>query len=100
MEKKLFLHSKLISCIENNVLTIINRLYECAGCIFRHASQSLHPCFAFNNREKFNELGEALLMLIDFDLVISTFLNEVDCVSEKFLNNIHIETIQNVLFKA
>lgn len=99
-ESESHLHSKLITCIENNMVTLLNRLYECSGCALRHASESLHVCCVFNNREKFNQLGEALLMLIDFDFVISTFLNGVDCVSEKFLFNIHVETIQNVLFKT
>lgn len=99
-ENESLLHSKLITCLENNVMTLLSRLYECSGCVFRHATQSLYSCCAFNNRGTFNQLGEALSMLIYFDFVISTFLNRVDCVSEKFLFNIHVETIQKVLFKT
>lgn len=93
------LFSKLIMCIENNVLTILNQIYECIGCIFAHESRSLHTCFTFNNREKFNQLGDMILMLVNFEHVVSEFSKAVECISENFLCTIHVENIRNVLFK-
>lgn len=92
--------SKLMLCIEKNIVDILNRIYECHGCIVMHASQSLHACLMFNNLEKFQQLGDMILMLVDLNLVGSMFCNEVANVSEEFLSTINMETIKNGLFKT
>lgn len=99
-ELELVLTSKLFFAIEKNVLTILNRIYECHACIFNQHSKTLHSCFLFNNREKFQQLGDMVLMLVNLDFVVSMFSNEVDYISEHFLCNINVETIKNVLFKT
>lgn len=99
-EKEHDLITKLSLSIEKNLLTILNRIYECNGCIFKQHSQSLHQCFLFNNREKFQQLGDMMLMLVDLDFVSSMFYNEVYCISQHFLCSINVETIKNALFKS
>lgn len=85
--------SKLISSIEENLLTILNRIHDCSGCILNQCSQWLHSCFMFNNREIFQQLGDMFLMLANVDFLISIFFNRVDCTCEHILCNINIETI-------
>lgn len=90
---------KLITCVENNVLTILNKIYECTGYLFGHECQSLYSCFVFNNREKLNQLRDKILMLVNFQYVVSMFLSGVERVNENIFCSINVETIRNVLFK-
>lgn len=64
-----------------------------------HESQSLHSCYTFSNGENFNQLGDMMLMLVNFEYVVSIFLNGVDHVSENFLCNINVHTIRNEMIR-
>lgn len=67
--------------------------------VFLAIKASLHWCFTFNKREKIYQLGDMILMFVNFDYVVSQYLNGVECISENFLCTNNVEIIRNVLFK-
>lgn len=66
----------------------------------RQFKQNLHPCFLLNNHEKFGQLEDMVLILVDLDYIVSVFTNELAYISESFLCKINVDTIRNVLFKT
>ena len=90
----------LFKCVEENLVTIISKRYECIGCISGESyPKNLHMCTALSNREKYEQLGVNILMLVNIDFIVNTFINRIYCISESFLSDITLEDIYNVLFK-
>lgn len=91
----------LCNCIEENLVSILHRIYECYACISgENCTKSLHPCSTLNNREKCEQLGINILLLVNLDFVLNTFINRMDCISDLFLSNLNVENIYSTLFKA
>lgn len=100
-EETLVILKTLYNCIEENLVTILNRIYECYACISgENCAKSLHPCTVLNNREKCQQLGINILMLVNLDFVLNTFTNRIEYISELFLNNLNVENIFNTIFKT
>lgn len=72
-ENELIYRSKSITCIENNVLTTLKRIFECNVPIFNHESESFHYCLILDNRQKFEQQGAMILILMDFDFLFPHF---------------------------
>lgn len=53
----------------------------------------------FNNREKRQLLGDAMLMSVNFYCASSIILKQVEGISKHFYRIIKVEIIRNVLFK-
>lgn len=64
-ENELEIQFKLITCIQDTALNILNKIYELTRYTFNHQNQSLYFSFTFNNTEKNSKFGGMLLAIRD-----------------------------------
>lgn len=84
-ENELVSLSKLISIIEDNLLIVLNRIYECSHCILNQYSHSVHPCFMFNIRENFQKWRDIVLMIVKLDSIVSLLSTEFNVSVSTFI---------------
>ncbi|GFU47524.1 hypothetical protein TNCV_2000271 [Trichonephila clavipes] len=96
---ELSLMKSLIVSIEESVVSVFPKIFECDGCIINHGGQLRHSCITFTNFEKFCNVSDLILILVNINDIVKDFLHREKCISKRFLENIDVKFIRNVLFQ-
>lgn len=99
-EENVVLDSRIISIIENNLSQIFRKEFECQGCISDCGGQLRHECMTLRELEKYQRLGEFILILVDFNEIVDIFVRDTKTVSASFLNNFNVKIISDVPYKT
>lgn len=99
-EEEDILMVRLVHSLENDLCRIFRDIYNCNVCIIEHPSQRQHPCIMETNLEKFQSLGDNVLLMVDIEALATSFVNSNDFVSERFLKNISVKGTKDVLLKS
>lgn len=99
-EEEDILISRYIQCIEAEISLLLNKVFICNGCIIDHPSQLQHPCLVMSNSQKYEIVGDEMLLLLDMYKIVHRFIESVDFISENFVKNIPTNIIKDVLFKT
>ncbi|GFS76304.1 hypothetical protein TNCV_4668281 [Trichonephila clavipes] len=97
---ELSLMKSLIVSIEERVVSVFPKIFECDGCIINHGGQLRHSCIRFTNFEKFCNVSDLILILVNINDIVKDFLHREKCISKRFLENIDVKFIRNVLFQT
>ncbi|GFT35248.1 hypothetical protein TNCV_1096081 [Trichonephila clavipes] len=97
---ELSLMKSLIVSIEESVVSVFSKIFECDGCIINHGGQLRHSCITFINFEKFCNVSDLILILVNINDIVKDFLHREKCISKRFLENIDVKFIRNVLFQT
>ncbi|GFU52145.1 hypothetical protein TNCV_774871 [Trichonephila clavipes] len=97
---ELSLMKSLIVSIEESVVSVFPKIFECDGCIINHGGQLRHSCITFTNFEKFCNVSDLILILVNINDIVKDFLHREKCISKRFLENIDVKFIRNVLFQT
>ncbi|GFR25239.1 hypothetical protein TNCT_230691 [Trichonephila clavata] len=100
VDDELFLMKSLIVSIEESVVSVFHKIFECDGCIINHGGQLKHSCITFTNFEKFCNVSDLILILVNIHDIVKDFLHREKCISKRFLENIDVKFIRNVLFQT
>ncbi|GFT86542.1 hypothetical protein NPIL_458281 [Nephila pilipes] len=100
IDDELSLMKSLIISIEESVASVFPKIFECNGCIINHGSQLQHPCITFTNFEKFCNVSDLILILVNIHDIVKDFLRREKCISKRFLENIDVKFIRNILFET
>lgn len=90
----------LISVMEKNLQTVFKSEFQCQGCIQNCSGQMRHTCMIATDLEKFVNLGEYCLLMLDFGNVAEMFVNQTQTISTNFLTNLNFNVLKGVLFKT
>ncbi|GFY03804.1 hypothetical protein TNCV_1195841 [Trichonephila clavipes] len=97
---ELSLMKSLIVSIEESVVSVFPKIFECDGCIINHGGQLRHSCITFTNFKKFCNVSDLILILVNINDIVKDFLHREKCISKRVLENIDVKFIRNVLFQT
>ena len=100
-EENLTLSSRLIACIETEVsCNILKKEFICEGCTENRPSQKHHICMNMRDLHKFQQIGQYVLMCVNFDSIVQNFKNQTTVITQDFVSQFNLDFIVDVLFKT
>lgn len=92
---KEFAFRHLVTCVYEDVICQIRKLYKCVGCIAQISDQSYHGCLNSTPLQMYKSVQDQVLLNLDIDSIVKNIILHAEgasiCYDEDFLKSFKLE---------